>query len=341
MSQLATELRDLVDDLVRRGGTPDTAKEQRALWAQLCELGLPRVGIDEERGGSGGSFEDLLVIVEALAGHGISQPVVEAATADWVLSHSAPLADCFSILVLLDDPLDVADGTVTAELSGVPWARDAEQLVVCAPGAAPLLVDLGHPSVTVRLGENLAGEPRDTVLLAAVPATALDPASGHEDVRARLALLWSTAVAGVAHGAYRLTKTYVSERQQFDAPLLKIPAVATNLALMRVQLVQADAALALARETGPTGTAAEITRIVTALAATTVARTAHQLHGAMGITMEYPLHRYTRRLWAWRDAVAGERRWAEELGRRTVTVGEDGTWTHLTATTAETARSAL
>ncbi|WP_329432180.1 MULTISPECIES: acyl-CoA dehydrogenase family protein [unclassified Streptomyces] len=324
MSQFADELRSLVDDLAA-SGRPD-------LWGSLCDLGLPRVGIDEAKGGSGGSLDDLLVVVESLAGHGIGVPVVEASTADWVLGHGRELDGDLTTILLLDRAPDTASGTLTAELTAVPWARDAAHLVLCAPDSAPLLVDLRHTSVTVRDVENIAGEPRDTVILTDTPVLALDTAPSHDEVRERLALLWSAAVLGAARGAYKLTKTYVSEREQFGAPLLKIPAVSGNLARMRVQLVQAEAALALAREAEPLSGAVGIARITTAAAATEIAQIAHQLHGAMGITEEYPLHRLTRRLWSWRDAVASERRWAENLGRRAAGAGETGVWTRITAT---------
>ncbi|MFH8734075.1 MULTISPECIES: acyl-CoA dehydrogenase family protein [unclassified Streptomyces] len=324
MSRFADELRSLVDDLAA-SGRPD-------LWGSLCDLGLPRVGIEEERGGSGGSLDDLLVVVESLAGHGIGVPVVEASTADWVLSHARRLDGELTTVLLLDRAPGTASGVITAELTAVPWARDAARLVLCAPGAAPLLVDLRHPSVTVRDVDNIAGEPRDTVTLTDTPVIVLDGAPSHEVVRERLALVWSAAVLGAARGAYRLTKTYVSEREQFGAPLLKIPAVSGNLARIRVQLVQADAALALASEAATLSGAVEIARITTAAAATEIAQIAHQLHGAMGITDEYPLHRLTRRLWSWRDAVASERRWAESLGRRAAEAGESGVWTRITAT---------
>ncbi|MFG2658494.1 acyl-CoA dehydrogenase family protein [Streptomyces sp. NPDC048425] len=330
MSQLTTELSDLVDGLVRRSDADEPAGERRAMWVQARELGLHRVGIPEERGGAGGAFEDLLAIVEALGRNGVSLPVIETATADWVIGHSTELTDRTTTLALLEQPLDTRDGTATAELRAVPWARDSELLVVCAPGAAPLVVDLRHPAVTVRPGENLAGEPRDEVVLDGVPLTSSATPPDFEQVRARLALLWSAALAGAAHGAFRLTKTYVSERRQFGAPLVKIPAVAGNLALMRVELLQTDAALSLARTSGPTLFAAETARLTTAAAATVVATIAHQLHGAMGITEEYPLHAFTRRLWAWRDAVAAERQWAEDLGRRAAAIGEEETWTLVT-----------
>jgi acyl-CoA dehydrogenase len=103
-------------------------------------------------------------------------------------------------------------------------------------------------------------------------------------------------------------------------------------------LVQADAALALATEAAegpvdPDRAAAAVTvaRITTAAVATELARLAHQLHGAMGVTREYPLHRYTRRLWAWRDAVASERTWSDQLGRRTAALGEETAWMELTS----------
>ncbi|MFJ6805781.1 acyl-CoA dehydrogenase family protein [Streptomyces anulatus] len=324
MSQFADELRSLVDDLAG-SGNPE-------LWESLSELGLPRVGIDEGKGGSGGSLDDLLVVVESLAGHGLGVPIVEASTADWVISHARDLDGDLTTILLLNTALDGPSENVTAELSAVPWTRDAARVVLCAPDSVPLVADLRHASVTVRPVDNIAGEPRDTVVLAGTPVAALDGAPSHEMIRERLALLWSAAVLGAAKGAYRLTKSYVAEREQFGAPLLKIPAVSVNLARMRVQLVQADAALALAREAEPLSGAVEVVRITTAAAATQIAQLAHQLHGAMGITAEYPLHHLTRRLWSWRDAVASERDWAESLGRRAAEAGETGVWTLLTAT---------
>ncbi|MFF8958042.1 acyl-CoA dehydrogenase family protein [Streptomyces sp. NPDC014894] len=319
-SDIAAELRKLVDELGRTGGP--------GLWDSLVGLGLHRVGVAEERGGSGGCLDDLLVVVETLAGHGAGVPIVEASVADWALGRAGLLAGGLTTILLLDEPVEAPSD---AELTSVPWARDADRLLLCAPGSAPLLVDLGHSSATVRNVDNIAGEPRDTVVLAGAPVTAVEGAPAYAEVRERLALLWSAAVLGAARGAYRLSRTYVSEREQFGAPLLRIPAVADGLARMRVQLVQAEAALALARDGGPSGGRADIARITTAAAATEIARTAHQLHGAMGITAEYPLHRLTRRLWAWRDAVDSERGWAESLGRRAAGAGETGVWTDITA----------
>src|SRR2546430_917720 len=49
-------------------------------------------------------------------------------------------------------------------------------------------------------------------------------------------------------------------------------------------------------------------------AVTSATRAAHQAHGAMGVTREYPLHHLTRRLWSWRDEYGSGRWWREWLG---------------------------
>jgi acyl-CoA dehydrogenase len=53
-------------------------------------------------------------------------------------------------------------------------------------------------------------------------------------------------------------------------------------------------------------------------------RAAHQAHGAMGVTREYPLHHLTRRLWAWRHEHGGGREWRIALGADVLAVGADG-----------------
>ena len=47
----------------------------------------------------------------------------------------------------------------------------------------------------------------------------------------------------------------------------------------------------------------------------------HQVHGAMGFTREHPLHRSTRRLWAWRDEFGGEATWQKRLGAAALAAG--------------------
>jgi acyl-CoA dehydrogenase len=58
---------------------------------------------------------------------------------------------------------------------------------------------------------------------------------------------------------------------------------------------------------------------------------AHQVLGAIGFTREHTLHRFTRRLWAWRDDFGNESQWAVKLGRLVATRGADALWPMLAA----------
>jgi acyl-CoA dehydrogenase len=130
-----------------------------------------------------------------------------------------------------------------------------------------------------------------------------------------------------------MTRRYVSEREQFGKPLREIPAVGRGLALMRVALIQARAALDFAvqrRDSSGEQVGSLIARVTAAAVASEIATRAHQLHGAIGVTTEYRLHEYTTRLWAWRDAVADEAEWTRELGTLSLAAGESTVWDRFT-----------
>ncbi len=57
----------------------------------------------------------------------------------------------------------------------------------------------------------------------------------------------------------------------------------------------------------------------------------HQVHGAIGFTIEHILHRYSRRLWSWRDDFGSESEWAVRLGNMIAAKGGDELWPTLTA----------
>jgi acyl-CoA dehydrogenase len=129
------------------------------------------------------------------------------------------------------------------------------------------------------------------------------------------------------------------EREQFGAPLVKIPAVSSTLAQMAVRTRFAQSALDRATAACSDAHTSELhrfgavsaARIGAAAAATLVARTSHQLHGAVGITAEYDLHRYTSKLWALRDADQSESAYSGRLGARVRDEGEIELWESISA----------
>jgi acyl-CoA dehydrogenase len=52
---------------------------------------------------------------------------------------------------------------------------------------------------------------------------------------------------------------------------------------------------------------------------------AHQVFGAIGFTEEHELHRFTKRLWSWRDEYGNEAFWSQALGARVLAAEADQT----------------
>ena len=330
MSEFARELTDLVTGLARDG---DDSTHSR--WAQVCDLGLAGIGIADERGGSGGSVADLMVVIEQLSRAGISTPIVEASTAAYATGEVP--GDSFDT-VAVDHDLNVTDTALSIGFAHVSYVAAARRLVIVTASSV-VTVPLAQQGVGVEPARDIAGIPCGSVRLGGASPTLVANGPTAAEVADRLALARSSALLGSACGAYELTRDYVTHREQFSAPLIKIPAVSAALAQMTVRIRSAQSALhrAIMMCTDPPEAglrrsgAVAAARIAAAQTATLVARSAHQLHGAVGFTAEYPLHRYTTMLWAGRDADEPEREYCRRLGAHVRTVGEIVLWEQISA----------
>jgi acyl-CoA dehydrogenase len=331
MSEETAALRELIADLATNHPDAPAPGELPDAWANIGELGLNGIGISEEAGGSGGTLAHLAVIADALGEAAIGVPIIEVTTARWVLAQSGAGIDASLPVVVLTDK-----ATPPRVVPRVPWGRSADLLIVYPRCGTPRAYQLDDPTVSITAGVNLAGEQTDFIDLGSAAGRVLIGAPAAGAVRARMGLLWAAALTGAMRGAYQKTREHVRAREQFGAPLIKLPAVASALASFRTQLLLAEAAVARAVEAvdsaydlADCGSVASA-RIIASMGATEAARLAHQLHGAMGVTHEAGLHRLTTRLWAWQDAEASERDWAIRLGETAIADGEDLVWSDLT-----------
>ncbi|MFS3128305.1 acyl-CoA dehydrogenase family protein [Nocardioides sp. Bht2] len=341
MSEFDTQIRSLVAEVVRdtRESTGAGTGFETDLWRHLQELALVRIGIEESQGGSGGCLADLVNVTAALGQAGVSVPFIEVAVADWIRATAGPLGEPGLCTLALDADLELDGAVVSGTLNRVPWARHAEAVVALGVDGQPFVVELTPATSRIEQSENLAEEACDTIVLSGAYVTPLPAdAPRRAEIVARHALLQAAALIGACHGAFAMTKEHVRTREQFGKPLIALPAVTRHIALMRIYLVQAEAALERAEAqvsagVAESGDAVAVARTLAAQVGTLVARTAHQLHGAIGTTAEFGLHRYSTRLWAWRDSGRSEATWTQELGRRALESGEEGLWESLTAAT--------
>lgn len=325
MSEYAQELTELVRSMAQSDPPGDR-------WAEVQELGLVGIGTAEEAGGSGGTLADLIVLVRELARAGIATPIVEASTT----LYAAGATSGFDTVAIID--ADVQAKSVTVDLGAVPYAATAARIVLVGT-AVVAAVGRNAVGVNVLGGTDLAGAETGRVKLDGAVADLIDKGPGAEAVTCRLALSRSAQLLGSCIAAYELTRSYVAERVQFGSPLIAIPAVSAALAQMSVRLRSAQTALDRAVDVFDDDAvggarclaAAASARILAADTATYIARTAHQLHGAVGITGEYELHRHTRKLWATRDLDRSVQRWAQLLGASARQSSESELWGLFTA----------
>jgi hypothetical protein len=125
-----------------------------------------------------------------------------------------------------------------------------------------------------------------------------------DSVRKWLRIALAAEASGLLHGAIAATVEHVSVRRQFGRPLGTFQALRHRLAECAV-LAGGVRWLALqAASTGDAGHAA-LAALHAQEAATRVAYDVHQMLGAMGMTLEHPLHLWTYRLKALTSDLGG------------------------------------
>ena len=220
-----------------------------------------------------------------------------------------------------------------------PFARIAARLVALAEAEGKLLVVTIDPAACpIAAGRNLAGEPRDRVILEGVTAADAAPAApgvSHGVLRQRAALGRALLIAGALERALELSIDYAKQRVQFGRPIAQFQAIQQELARAGGEVAMAVAAALLAagalERRGDALAEVAAAKICAANAAREVALIAHQVHGAIGVTDEYALHHATLRLWSWRDEDGNEAEWSMALGRAVQQAGADALWPTLTS----------
>ena len=297
------------------------------LWQALADAGLTLAWVPEELGGAGRGAGRRL----CGARRGRSLRRGRAAGRD-AACRPAPVAcgvegaggrDVGRAGAAFGDKITLnADGTLSGQARGVPFAKDAKHLAVLA-GSSVALVETG--ACRLSDGINLAGEPQNTVTFDKVKPVAVARANVDQTVLMLMGcVVRSVQTAGALQAVLDFTVRYANERVAFERPIAKFQAVQHNLARLAGEVSAAMTAAHSAADAiahcdvfdDAIFLEAAAAKIRSAEAAQEGAAIAHQVHGAIGFTNEHILHRYTLRMLAWRDDFGNESYWAVELGNR-------------------------
>jgi acyl-CoA dehydrogenase len=323
----------LVDDFL--GSESDAAAVEAAertgfpaaTWANADEIGLPRVGLSEELGGAGGSLLDAVAVLVGSGRHAAPLPMLESWLAGWALTAAGRPIDGSPLAFTAGtgrDSLEIVDGHARGTLHRVGWGRAATQVVAVLPTG---VLALSAGDADIRERTDLAGMPCDDLTFADAPVVLLD--APREPVLLRATLGRAAQLAGATEAAFELTHAYVGQREQFGRPIGRFQAVAQHVVLLAqaattsVHVVE-RAALALAHHAAAFEVAAA--KLVASENAGTAIAAAHQAHGAIGMTQEYRLQQFTRRLMAWRAEPGPGTSLAAALG---ATAARAGSLAHL------------
>jgi acyl-CoA dehydrogenase len=311
-----------------------------SVWQAVADAGFPWVSIAEDAGGSGGSLTDAAAIIRIAGAYAAPIPLAETGLLGGWLASSAGLALPHGPVTVAsggpDDTLALAAGTVSGRAARVAWGRQAERVVaLVADGDGWAVASIPTGAAAVEPGTNLAGEPRDTLVFDRAPAD-VGPAPAGIDPDALLlrgALTRALLMAGALDRMSRMTVEYTRQRRQFGRPVAQFQAVQQHLvhgAQEAAIVTMAAEVAATAAERGPAGFEIAAAKVLAGQAAATATRAAHQAHGAMGMTQEYPLQHLSRRLWSWRREYGADTWWSARLGRASAAAGPDALYPSIT-----------
>jgi acyl-CoA dehydrogenase len=288
---------------IEAGGSP------AALWRAVEEAGFLELLAPEDAGGAALGLPDLYEVLAMLGRYAVPVPlgqsmvvrallgVGQASPAGMItLAASCSRDGAGRILCPLTPCGMVADTVLAADADGLlllPVA-DAQREAVGVHGS--LLASLAWPAGS---GVRVDGDP--------------------QSLHAFAAALHAAMMAGAMARVFELTLQYCNDRQQFGKSLGKFQAVQHQLSVMAEHVAAASVAAEAAFDTdaaAPSLLAAAVAKSRASEAAVLVAATSHALHGAIGVTQEYDLQLWTRRLHEWRMAHGSEAYWNLVVGRQ-------------------------
>ncbi|TLS40901.1 acyl-CoA dehydrogenase [Streptomyces montanus] len=278
----------------------------RALWSRIADAGVFALAVPEAYDGVGPLPVELTVAFVELGRHAVPGPLVETVAAASLLTDPGPAKRLLPGLASGETIATVAlpTGAGAAGPGGGPHAGeraldgDTATVRLTVDGDALRLAP-GHGPVHASIdpARRLTALDRGGELLASGPHVAA--AAEEALTRARLA----TAAQALGTGLALLDKTvaYVKQRAQFGVPIGSFQAVKHQLADAKTALEFARPLLfGAALSLRPADVAAA--KVAACEAAYATARTALQLHGAIGYTAEYDLSLWLTKARALRTA---------------------------------------
>lgn len=328
-------LRDKYPIDVRHAAATSEAGYSAEIWADLAELGVIGALFDEEDGGFGGKGFDIAVVFEEVGKAVMVEPLLATAVLGGGLiaalgndAQKAQLEDVIAgarqlALATLEpagryDLTHVETTATGGKLSGRKAvalnAINADQIIVSArtsgavgdeDGLSLYLVAPDAEGLEIRSVPGVDGGRVADIALNNVAGELLGPEGGAypalEAVVARANVALCAEALGAMQASKDITLDYLKQRKQFGRPLAGFQVLQHRMAEMLTEIEQARSAVVNAAGHLEADRKTREMKIASAKALIgkvggLVAEESIQLHGGMGMTWEYPIGHYAKRL---------------------------------------------
>ena len=300
---------------------------QPAHYEGLAELGVIAALFPEDQGGFGGDGFDIAVVFEELGKRLVNEPVLDNALVPGPILAAAGKTDAVEEIIAgaaryalaAEEPqalYDLGEVETKAVKSGDGYALSGTKSVVkYASGCAGFIVSartdaggialflVAPDAVELRDYTTVDGGQASEITLDDAPgellvedgAAALDAASG------RAALALSAEALGIMATIREMTIDYLRQRKQFGVPIGKFQALQHRMAEMLLEIEQArsaviNAAAALEKPQPERDRILAATKYSIGRIGRLVAEESIQMHGGIGMTWEYDLGHFAKRL---------------------------------------------
>lgn len=295
--ELVEAVKDAIAQILPIGRFHDSGNDESARLAQLAELGILAITLDENAGGAGLGVVEEALLFEQL-GRQLAPPAVLAAVlAVHVASARHDRAAAAAI----------ARGELTV---GLGLASAGGVILVGEPGQSTLLLDnVGAALLPTGTFASVTPLDRAAWIVPRYRADAMPDLSLVSAVTLRARLLIAAQLVGMASSARDMAVDYAKMREQFGRPIGSFQAVKHHCANMATSAMAATdllafAAVALADERDDAAFQIQAALAVASRAAIANAALNVQIHGGIGFSDEANPHLLVKHAHVW-DTIAG------------------------------------
>ena len=285
------------------------------LWARLAEMGVLAMMIPETSGGLGGNYLDTVLLLEELGRAAVPGPVLETMTVGAIALSGTRWAP------------GIADGTVavTAALMGERYVPHLSNSTVVLTAESGIVRAAESTSLVQTTVQGIDGGRRLSIIEGTVEHDAIIDVDANALVDAG-ALAAAAYLLGLSSRMLAIAGDYARDRSQFGQPIGAFQAVKHLMAnaLLQVEFARPAvyrAAWSWANNSPDRARDVSMAKALMSDAAQKAARSALQVHGAIGYTWECDLQLFMKKAWAlspaWGSATFHRRRVADAvLGAR-------------------------